>query len=230
MKEAKQKLTDGQVVEIRRLYRDGRSFNDLAALFGISRSCVSRALVGSKLYSYVPHALSPVEIRRRGCPDDRVGSLRPNSILDESDVVEIRSSLEGGEICRSIALRYGVSRETIERIRQGKTWTHVGGKLILPDRKRSTGSLNGSAKLDEVTVSYIKWHINIGVSRVLLAKYFKVHYRIIQSIARDRTWTHVEPAKSAPPIRFAKLPIRLRGDRLKSKLAEVRHGPSTQTD
>ncbi len=88
------------------------------------------------------------------------------------------------------------------------------------------------SKVDDVTISYIKAHMNLGVAFILLEKYFKVPRAILNNIARGIRGKHVEPAKNPPPIRFTSKPlIRLAGDRLKSKITEVmRHGPPTQRD
>jgi hypothetical protein len=54
------------------------------------------------------------------------GSSHPQSILDEQNVLEIRSLLRAGELSRSdIASRFGVCKGVIDNIKSRKTWRHV---------------------------------------------------------------------------------------------------------
>lgn len=45
--------------------------------------------------------------------------------LAEVDIPEIRRPCAGGMIPRLVAKRYGVSRQAISKIKNGKTWRHV---------------------------------------------------------------------------------------------------------
>ena len=78
-------------------------------------------------------------------------------------------------------------------------------------------------QLDELTVSYIKWHLLVGVATCLLMQYFKVGRTAIRNIANGVTWPHVQPNPNAPPLSMMiehKKPIRLRGERLQAKFKE----------
>lgn len=50
------------------------------------------------------------------------GAAHPSSHLTEADVIAIRSSPKS---CRKLGEQYGVSKATIHRIKQRKTWSHI---------------------------------------------------------------------------------------------------------
>lgn len=54
-----------------------------------------------------------------------LGETHPNSKFTDTDIIDIRASLEGGETGRSVAARYGVTPSTISHIRLRKTWRHI---------------------------------------------------------------------------------------------------------
>jgi hypothetical protein len=53
------------------------------------------------------------------------GSKIGLSKLKEMDVVEIKTLIKSGVKCREIAIKFGVSKRTINYISQGKSWRHV---------------------------------------------------------------------------------------------------------
>ena len=135
--------------------------------------------------------------------------------------------LKNGKTNREIGSVFGVSSKLICSIRRGRTWNHVGKHLEFNKLNSfgRQGSKNGRAKLNETTVSYIKCHLELGVAPILLAKYFKVTKTAISQIFRRLIWKHVKPAKSSPHRIMAaegKRPIRLRDERLQSKIKQVR--------
>lgn len=54
-----------------------------------------------------------------------LGSRHPQSVLNESDVVEIRKLIKEGTPSVEIARKYGVTRGPISAIKRGLTWKHV---------------------------------------------------------------------------------------------------------
>jgi group I intron endonuclease len=60
-----------------------------------------------------------------------VGEKNPASKLSEIDVINIRNNLSLGTTLTS--RKYGVSKTTIKRIRNGKSWTHI----LTPPKKIS---------------------------------------------------------------------------------------------
>jgi len=96
--------------------------------------------------------------------------------LKTSDILEIRASEESDD---NLMLTYGVSQSTISGIRLGRTWRHVGGRLLSP---RMVGKLSeedvlairsSSKKSPAVAVEY-------GVSAVL-----------VRRIRNGKTWASV---------------------------------------
>lgn len=63
---------------------------------------------------------------------ERVGGSK----LDETKVIEIRNRFASGESQREIAETFGVTREAVGRITQGRNWKHVGGPICISDTKR----------------------------------------------------------------------------------------------
>lgn len=59
------------------------------------------------------------------------GSSNPVAVLDEEKVLEIRSSDESNH---ELARRFGTNDSNISLIRLGKTWTHVGGRILKSNR------------------------------------------------------------------------------------------------
>jgi 5-methylcytosine-specific restriction endonuclease McrA len=55
----------------------------------------------------------------------QVGSINPNSKLNEDDIVLIRILVAGGMSQVSVAKLYGVVKSSINGIIKGTTWTHV---------------------------------------------------------------------------------------------------------
>jgi HNH endonuclease len=55
------------------------------------------------------------------------GSKRPNAVLDEAKVFEIKKRLAADDLLSKIANDFGVSIWVVNAIRRGKTWAHVHG-------------------------------------------------------------------------------------------------------
>ena len=53
------------------------------------------------------------------------GSRRPTAILSEEDIAPILAAVAGGEMQKTVALRYCVSKMTISRIVNGSRWRHI---------------------------------------------------------------------------------------------------------
>ena len=55
------------------------------------------------------------------------GETHGKAKLTDTDVVEIRAARQGGESCRSIARRTGMSHQQISCVTRGKSWSHIQG-------------------------------------------------------------------------------------------------------
>jgi len=216
------RFTDEQVSQMRELYRSGSSQADIALEFSCSQTHVGKILRGSN-YSAIPGALSKRE-RRVHTKRGTRGSFHHNAKLTEDSVLEMRGMAGRGMDAAAIAKKMGVPKGTAWRAITGRSWAHLrSAKTLSRKNPASKGENNGRVKLTELQVSYIKWHLNVGVSCSLLSKYFKVARPTINSIFRSVNWKHVKPNPNAPPITELRDPqrkITVRGERLKEKVQE----------
>jgi hypothetical protein len=60
-----------------------------------------------------------------------VGARHPNAKLTDESVISILVAVASGESSRSIAARFGVSKDNVLLIAKGKTWTHLPRPLSL---------------------------------------------------------------------------------------------------
>ena len=164
-------------------------------------------------------------MRNYKCKGYVSGSRHHFAKLNEESVSRIKHRLLDGESKSVLAKEFLVSHSLIMEIARQKAWKNIGPTLPSNIVGHRDNRKNPWAKLDEVTVGYIKWHLNVGVAHCLLAIYFKVSVDTIGRIAREITWKNVKPKESPHRIHAPerKLPIRLRGDRLKEKIKETQH-------
>lgn len=122
------------------------------------------------------------------------GEDHPQARLTEEDVQAIRLRYAAGEISRTLAEFFGVSRGNVDQIVQGRTWTHVGGPI--GSRGKHRGERSPAAKLTDVQVIDIRQHYSVGnTSYRKLAAIYKVSTSTIQRIIEKRSWTHVKPQR-----------------------------------
>jgi hypothetical protein len=111
-------LTEGDVVEIRALYRAGVGYKEVAEKLGTSAECVRHVLIG-ETWAHVPDTLGPVVMRGKGCRNSEDGPL---ARLDWEKVAEIRAQIEAGVPRLEVARRFEVSKGCIQDILKGRTW------------------------------------------------------------------------------------------------------------
>ena len=70
-----------------------------------------------------------------------IGSLNPSAKLTDAEVAEIRRMLEGRELHRAIAERFGVSKACIDLISCGLSWEHSPKSFSLGDRVKWQGQV-----------------------------------------------------------------------------------------
>ncbi len=164
--------------------------------------------------------------------------------LANDQAIEAREMYRSGSSVRAIAKHAGISRNAAKKMLSGKTYAELDRKISSqemlsrkPPKKKIDESLHvgpycgervKSAKLTSLQVSYIKWHLNIGVSYVLLAKYFHVDKSTINRIASGIQWKRVKPHRDPNPLQFHRpsgRTIRIRGERLNAKIREYENSP-----
>jgi len=113
-------ITNAQAVEIRCLYSDGASQNNLAAMYGIAQATVSRIL-RRETWSSVGGPAMPSDILSLCHRGERNGK----AVLTEDDVRSIRIRAASGESQASLSREYGVKKPAIDKIVNRRTWKHV---------------------------------------------------------------------------------------------------------
>lgn len=115
-KHHKSKLTEADVVAIRYEYADGTAtLASLGRKYGVSRPLVG-TIVRNETWTHIEACTEGVSYN---------GSRRVNSKLTEAMVVEMRERRVHGVLLSELASAYGVSKGTVWRIVNRKTWRHV---------------------------------------------------------------------------------------------------------
>jgi predicted DNA-binding protein YlxM (UPF0122 family) len=110
-------LTESQIPEIRRMYRDGWRYKEIAADIGVSEEAVRQVLIG-KTWSHVPDPEGLIVMRRKGPDSDSA----PKTKLDWETVETIRRQHADGLSYGEIALAHDISKCTVRDIIKGRTW------------------------------------------------------------------------------------------------------------
>ncbi len=110
-------LTPRKVQEIRRLYRDGWNYWEIADAMGCSEEAARHVLIG-KTWRHVPDPLGPIVMRTRG--PGKGGGI--NARLDWDTAREIRQAHVAGDSYATLAERYGVNKCTVRDIIKERTW------------------------------------------------------------------------------------------------------------
>jgi HNH endonuclease/NUMOD4 motif len=108
------KLSDVDVIEIRRLLATGMYTTEIAKRFKIHNSAISRIQNGKK--SADIGVVAPAIPNR--------GERNQNALVTETDVIAIRG-LKGKRKLREIAEIYGISTTNVSDIQRRKIWKHV---------------------------------------------------------------------------------------------------------
>lgn len=116
---SKAKLTDADVVEMRRLAAAGMPIARIVELYPLKHNTVAMA-VRAETWSHLPGAVpNPV---RAPIPGSVPGCGR---LLKEEDVLAIKSALAAGSRGADLARQYCISPVTISAIKVGRIWSHV---------------------------------------------------------------------------------------------------------
>lgn len=123
----------------------------------------------------------------RSAQGERQGRAR----LKEAAVREIMASTETGE---SIGRRFGVTTQTVNDIRCGRTWAHLG--LTRSDNPKANqsgaGSSNNMARLNETDIPPIRMRLCVGERLATIAACYGVNEATIALIRDGKTWSHVK--------------------------------------
>ncbi len=114
------KLTESDVVEMRKLYSAGKmNQTQLAQKHGVSQACIFFALEGIRVWKHVPY---PCKMRAHKY---HRGSKANRAKLDDDKVIVIKQRIKNGESNIEIAKDYDVTPTAIWHIRHRYTYTHI---------------------------------------------------------------------------------------------------------
>lgn len=109
----KSRLTEEQVLEMRRLGAQGVRNVDLAPMFDVDVVTVSHVLVG-RTWRHLPGAIG-AKTRR--------GASHCAAKLTPEDVREIRALVAQGALTRGVGMRYGIHQASVSRIVHHRHWS-----------------------------------------------------------------------------------------------------------
>lgn len=115
------KLTDKDVTDIRRIYKDGGiSASQLAKRFDVTPSNIQRIVTGGT-WAHLPVFGNPETFTKPSV----LGDANPSAKLTEEKVKQIRQMRGQGLLYREIAAKFDVTSGTIQAIIAGTNWAHV---------------------------------------------------------------------------------------------------------
>lgn len=165
-KHGNSKLTEDQVLEIRRLYSTGDwTQRKLAECFLVSREAIAPIVQGTR-WKHV---------------SGEIGFTRDAKLTD-AQVLEIRKLYAGGGWTHSaLAANFEVSEGCIFSVVRGKTYKDVSGPIMAARSNRGSGHVR--AKLTEESAAEIRrLHDNESWGKKDLAALFKVSWRIVHRV------------------------------------------------
>jgi hypothetical protein len=124
-----------------------------------------------------------------GLPPTRYGSDRPNAVLTEADIPDIRAQYRAGFRYHELAEEYGVDPETVRNVLVGNTWSHIPdplGPIVM--RRGPDSESSSNTKLDWDAVRAIRAGHAAGRSYARLAAEHGVSKCTVRDIVKGRTW------------------------------------------
>jgi hypothetical protein len=113
-------LTKEQILEIDQRLRDGEKGNPTAKAYGVSSATITGIKTG-KSWSELTGRI-----------------YVPKQRLTKAQVLEIDQRDENTD---DLAKEYGVSSATIQRIKSGQGWSHITGRVYVPEHKKAPNHL-----------------------------------------------------------------------------------------
>lgn len=116
------KLTEDQVLEIRKMRIAGNDFQKIADRFDIQWD-LARKVCKNNIWKHVPLGVESKAVKqvRRAAKGSAAGGTK----LSEEQVIQIKSLILLGKKQKDIAFQFGVNNSTICDIAKGRTWSHL---------------------------------------------------------------------------------------------------------
>lgn len=137
---------------------------------------------------------------------NQLGSKNRMAVLTEDDVLKIKEIYTTTKCTQyKLAELFNVSKQTINNILRGKSWSHVPiDKEIKIHNKGKQGENNSQSKLSDNDVATIKKSLIEGVSQYELAKRFNISRSVIGFIQNGKRWSHVKVDDFTPYTKDSK--------------------------
>jgi hypothetical protein len=177
------KLTEKDVLELRRRYSNGETTTALANEFDVEGSCVTAAISG-KHWGHLPGAVSVGHAR---------GERSARAKMTESGVVAFRKRYADGELPKVLAAEAGVCHRVMLNALIGKTWKHLPGAISLGRRRGE--DFTGSKLTDEIIRSAYQ-RVMDGATIDSIAKEIGVTGTALGFALKGKTWKHL----GLPPL------------------------------
>jgi DNA invertase Pin-like site-specific DNA recombinase len=131
-------LKKDDIPTIIELFKNGMKYDEIAEKYKVSKSCIKSIIYGKNWRDLRIQKLEKKQIEtytlnwRKGKGGKKgmnkglfAGEKHPNSILTETDVVDVRKRLANGERQVDIAKKFGVTKWCIYAIAHNKSWQGV---------------------------------------------------------------------------------------------------------
>lgn len=118
----------------------------------------------------------------------RYGSATSNAKLSEQDVTQVKKMLIEKVAMTKIAATFGVSAQTIAKIKQGEAWTHVYVEGFKPTPRKPKGQI----KLTVESANNIRLLFSEGRGKKQLAEQYGVSWWTIHNIVTKKAWKAAE--------------------------------------
>lgn len=177
------KLTDRDVLEMRRRYANGETTTSLATEFDVEGSCAAAAISG-KNWGHLPNAVAVGHAR---------GERAARAKMTEANVIAYRERYASGELPKIMAAEAGVCHRVMLNALIGKTWKHLPGAISVGRRRGEGSSLS---KLTDNSIRSAYRRVKNGEALNLVAAEIGVTGTALSLAVKGKTWKHL----GLPPL------------------------------
>lgn len=135
------------------------------------------------------HSHNTKHAYRTGLKKNTKGSESVLSKINKRDLPKLREDIKNGMSYEDISEKYQISTTLISMIKNGKRY---GETIDVVEDKSRKGSANAQSKLVDDDVKEIFELLKQKKPQTQIAKLYGVDKSLISSIARRKSWTHIE--------------------------------------